>query len=456
MQSFVESKTVNPRTIAKFVKSSNFMIQLLSKLSTHNNMSTIENDCDIWKAISNIKSYLLNDVFTKCVTIQHKTLLIKEMKNWFKIMNEDTQTQELLNNRIALFQCLKEWSEDADFLTLIISSQTFHYLSQIIRNDVNLIYQNLIDDIILLNYKCMEFKQKRNERLDFVFESDSFHVFIVRLLKCSIENEQTITFVEQVFDYLIKYDPTLFHKYLEINSKYRIELFEVRKNVASTSKYIIKVLDKLISFVLLLCPNEEDKQSFEHRCENCWINGFNYQVCSQCEVTFYCSRKCQKANWIIHKKTCTKRTAICSNKTQCILIHESIKNNFLPTIQQMQKLYEENDQLSMQDMVVYLNTVENFVKVYNAHELLQMKYLPTFNGKNTDLNVTKVLKDGIREYLNDTNPHFVIYIVGVTGQVKVGRFGFQIMNGVHIFNNKWLRNTDEEWDNIKTNFGTKL
>lgn len=44
-----------------------------------------------------------------------------------------------------------------------------------------------------------------------------------------------------------------------------------------------------------------------HRCFNCDEDFSKMKMCSKCKVAFYCSRKCQKEDWVKgHKEKCGK------------------------------------------------------------------------------------------------------------------------------------------------------
>eukprot|EP01083_Nonionella_stella_P009767 27999_1 len=46
---------------------------------------------------------------------------------------------------------------------------------------------------------------------------------------------------------------------------------------------------------------------YEFECNYCFVRGNGFKKCSSCKVTFYCSRKCQKMDWIkYHKQICKK------------------------------------------------------------------------------------------------------------------------------------------------------
>ena len=52
--------------------------------------------------------------------------------------------------------------------------------------------------------------------------------------------------------------------------------------------------------------NMENKIVIENECNFCGIKGIGFKKCKQCKVVFYCSRKCQKADWkVVHREHCS-------------------------------------------------------------------------------------------------------------------------------------------------------
>ncbi|KAI0078615.1 hypothetical protein K474DRAFT_1660225 [Panus rudis PR-1116 ss-1] len=53
--------------------------------------------------------------------------------------------------------------------------------------------------------------------------------------------------------------------------------------------------------------HNKEVRHFYRQCQKCWKRRsatVKLQVCSQCKITAYCSRECQKADWKFHKTAC--------------------------------------------------------------------------------------------------------------------------------------------------------
>eukprot|EP01084_Bolivina_argentea_P272978 464899_1 len=99
-----------------------------------------------------------------------------------------------------------------------------------------------------------------------------------------------------------------------IKTKHMSDYYEIRIDKRSGKQ--IKLLNKMGLYGTLekqkcLNCNKSEKKEFE------------YKVCKQCEIAKYCSRKCQKINWTIHRSSCklgnVKPQTIAGNILELIL-----------------------------------------------------------------------------------------------------------------------------------------
>lgn len=64
----------------------------------------------------------------------------------------------------------------------------------------------------------------------------------------------------------------------------------------------------VVPYPAIMRPSSSPSVSFSfNRCYNC-DQYSNTKKCSKCKQAKYCSLKCQKQHWSIHKKVCTKST----------------------------------------------------------------------------------------------------------------------------------------------------
>jgi len=71
-----------------------------------------------------------------------------------------------------------------------------------------------------------------------------------------------------------------------------------------------RIEEELISYALVVWDREEIKQNRKHICCNCAINmSAKCKRCPMCSCR-YCSVACQKADWKVHKKTCSGHRVI--------------------------------------------------------------------------------------------------------------------------------------------------
>ena len=99
------------------------------------------------------------------------------------------------------------------------------------------------------------------------------------------------------------FDPiTHYHYGILLTQMGKYELSEKRMTKARS-------LNKDIDFDAIEYDESVDTKCVYNECNYCGSKGYDYKKCSQCKVVFYCSRKCQKYDWIRkkHKHQCVAK-----------------------------------------------------------------------------------------------------------------------------------------------------
>jgi hypothetical protein len=80
----------------------------------------------------------------------------------------------------------------------------------------------------------------------------------------------------------------------------------LRTSLACKHQFHTKCFKEFVSSGGRTCPLCR-AQFTERTCAHCGQTGYNFKRCSQCKNVFYCSSKCQCADWPKHKSICIKQ-----------------------------------------------------------------------------------------------------------------------------------------------------
>src|ERR1700722_7642393 len=81
----------------------------------------------------------------------------------------------------------------------------------------------------------------------------------------------------------------------------------------------------------LLQPEDEMSGFCVPNCSRCWFcfrSHCRLLRCSRCRIVLYCSKDCQKKDWITHHKPCNIKQSILKNRYATVRIEDQLDNQF--------------------------------------------------------------------------------------------------------------------------------